>query len=60
MFQPDKDDPDNCVTSILSLGRDPDTVKWKAARAVCRAIGTRLIPPNICSVWSRKAALSEP
>jgi hypothetical protein len=25
VFQPDKDDPDNAVTSILSLGRNPDT-----------------------------------
>ncbi|NOG48773.1 MAG: hypothetical protein HND48_04410 [Chloroflexi bacterium] len=25
VFQPDKDDPENAVTSILSLGRDPDT-----------------------------------
>ncbi|MCS7071008.1 MAG: hypothetical protein NZM00_05845, partial [Anaerolinea sp.] len=25
VFQPDRDDPDNAVTSILSLGRDPET-----------------------------------
>jgi len=25
VFQPDKDDPENAVTSILSLGRNPDT-----------------------------------
>ena len=25
VFQPDKDDRENCVTSILSLGRNPET-----------------------------------
>jgi len=35
VFQPDKDDPDNCVTSILSLGRDPDTGEMEAQLAPC-------------------------
>ena len=33
MFQPDKGDPDNAVTSILSLGRDPDTGEVEAQLA---------------------------
>lgn len=33
VFQPDKDDPDNAVTSILSLGRDPDTGEIEAQLA---------------------------
>ena len=33
VFQPDKDDPDNAVTSILSLGRDPDTGEVEAQLA---------------------------
>ncbi len=35
VFQPDRDDPDNCVTSILSLGRDPDTGEMEAQLAPC-------------------------
>ena len=35
VFQPDKDDPDNCVTSILSLGRDPETGEVEAQLAPC-------------------------
>jgi hypothetical protein len=35
VFQPDKDDPENCVTSILSLGRDPDTGEMEAQLAPC-------------------------
>jgi hypothetical protein len=35
VFQPDKDDPDNCVTSILSLGRDPATGEMEAQLAPC-------------------------
>ncbi|MDX2159879.1 MAG: hypothetical protein SF162_01005, partial [bacterium] len=35
VFQPDKDDPENCVTSILSLGRDPDTGEMAAQLAPC-------------------------
>jgi hypothetical protein len=37
VFQPDKDDPSNCVTSILSLGRDPDTGVAEAQVAPCVA-----------------------
>ncbi len=33
VFQPDKGDPDNAVTSILSLGRDPDTGEVEAQLA---------------------------
>lgn len=33
VFQPDKDDPENAVTSILSLGRDPDTGEIEAQLA---------------------------
>lgn len=33
VFQPDKNDPDNAVTSILSLGRDPETRKVEAQLA---------------------------
>jgi hypothetical protein len=35
VFQPDRDDPQNCVTSILSLGRDPDTGEMEAQLAPC-------------------------
>lgn len=35
VFQPDKEDPDNCVTSILSLGRNPDTGDMEAQLAPC-------------------------
>ncbi len=35
VFQPDKDDPSNCVTSILTLGRDPDTGEVEAQLAPC-------------------------
>lgn len=33
VFQPDKGDPDNAVTSILSLGRDPETGEVEAQLA---------------------------
>jgi len=33
VFQPDKNDPDNAITSILSLGRDPDTGEMEAQLA---------------------------
>ena len=33
VFQPDKHDPDNAVTSILSLGRDPETGEVEAQLA---------------------------
>jgi hypothetical protein len=35
VFQPDKDDRDNCVTSILSLGRNPETGEMEAQLAPC-------------------------
>jgi hypothetical protein len=35
VFQPDKDDRENCVTSILSLGRDPQTGEMEAQLAPC-------------------------
>jgi hypothetical protein len=35
VFQPDKDDHENCVTSILSLGRNPDTGEMEAQLAPC-------------------------
>jgi hypothetical protein len=35
VFQPDKDDRENCVTSILSLGRDPETGEMEAQLAPC-------------------------
>lgn len=35
VFQPDKDDRDNCVTSILSLGRNPETGVMEAQLAPC-------------------------
>lgn len=35
VFQPDKDDRENCVTSILSLGRNPDTGEMEAQLAPC-------------------------
>lgn len=33
VFQPDRNDPDNAVTSILSLGRDPETGEVEAQLA---------------------------
>jgi len=35
VFQPDKDDRENCVTSILSLGRNPETGDLEAQLAPC-------------------------
>lgn len=35
IFQPAKDDPDNCITSILSLGQNPDTGEMEAQLAPC-------------------------
>ncbi len=35
IFQPDKDDPSNCVASILSVGRNPDTGGTEAQLAPC-------------------------
>ncbi|MDX1994384.1 MAG: hypothetical protein SF029_18520 [bacterium] len=35
VFQPDKDDTENCITSILSLGRNPDTGEVEAQLAPC-------------------------
>lgn len=35
VFQPDKDDRENCVTSILSLGRHPETGEMEAQLAPC-------------------------
>lgn len=35
VFQPDKEDKDNCVTSILSLGRSPETGEMEAQLAPC-------------------------
>jgi hypothetical protein len=35
VFQPDKEDRDNCVTSILSLGRNPETGEMEAQLAPC-------------------------
>lgn len=35
VFQPDKDDPNYAVTSILSLGRDPNTGEVEAQLAPC-------------------------
>ena len=35
VFQPDKDDPANCVTSVLSVGRDPETGEVEAQLAPC-------------------------
>ena len=35
VFQPDKEDPEHCVTSILSLGRDPDSGEMEAQLAPC-------------------------
>ncbi|MCP4594567.1 MAG: hypothetical protein GY842_27870, partial [bacterium] len=35
IFQPDRDDRENCVTSILSLGRNPDTDEMEAQLAPC-------------------------
>lgn len=35
VFQPDKDDRENCVTSILSLGQNPETGEMEAQLAPC-------------------------
>jgi hypothetical protein len=35
VFQPDKEDRENCVTSILSLGRNPETGELEAQLAPC-------------------------
>lgn len=35
IFQPEKDDPENCVTSILSLGQNPETGEMEAQLAPC-------------------------
>lgn len=35
VFQPDKEDRGNCVTSILSLGRNPETGEMEAQLAPC-------------------------
>lgn len=35
VFQPDKEDRENCVTSILSLGRDPESGEMAAHLAPC-------------------------
>ncbi|MCA0453890.1 MAG: hypothetical protein LCI00_07950 [Chloroflexi bacterium] len=35
VFQPDKEDRDNCVTSILSLGRNTETGEMEAQLAPC-------------------------
>ncbi len=35
VFQPDREDRDNCVTSILSLGRNPETGEMEAQLAPC-------------------------
>lgn len=35
VFQPDKGDRENCVTSILSLGRNPETGEMEAQLAPC-------------------------
>lgn len=35
IFQPDKDDPENCVTSILSLGQNRETGQIEAQLAPC-------------------------
>ncbi len=35
VFQPDKEDRENCVTSILSLGRNPETGEMEAQLAPC-------------------------
>jgi hypothetical protein len=35
VFQPDKEDRQNCVTSILSLGRNPETGEMEAQLAPC-------------------------
>jgi hypothetical protein len=35
IFQPDTDDPENCVASILSLGRNPETGAVEAQLAPC-------------------------
>ncbi len=35
IFQPDTDDPENCVASILSLGRTPETGAVEAQLAPC-------------------------
>src|SRR5690606_24854660 len=35
VFQPDREDRENCVASILSLGRNPDTGEVEAQLAPC-------------------------
>jgi len=35
VFQPDKEDRENCITSILSLGRNPETGELEAQLAPC-------------------------
>lgn len=35
VFQPDRDDADHCITSILSLGRNPETGEMEAQLAPC-------------------------
>lgn len=35
VFQPDEADPDNCVTSVLSFGPDPETGEMAAQLAPC-------------------------
>lgn len=35
IFQPDLEDPKNCVASVLSLGRNPDTGELEAQLAPC-------------------------
>lgn len=35
VFQPDREDRENCVTSILSLGRNPETGEMEAQLAPC-------------------------
>ena len=61
IFQPDKDDPENCVTSILSLGQNSlILVRWKHnSRPVCPAIGTRpMVLLNTSSKLPNAVALS--
>jgi hypothetical protein len=48
VFQPDRDDHENCVTSILSLGRNPETGTMEAQLAPC-------VPGN----WDKAYASAE-
>jgi hypothetical protein len=48
VFQPDEGDRDNCVTSILSLGRNPETGEMEAQLAPC-------VPGN----WDKTYAAAE-